>query len=371
MKKFKISALLIYAVLLIFSACGGGGGGSDDPDNSGDNPGDDPKNPGDPGDPTATLEINGNTYSYTLPGGTVFKAMLTPDIATTKKFPCNIDADDNYDEATDVANIPDQFIMGETEVTYQLWKEVYDWATDASRGSKKYNFANAGTITNGSGDTSQYPVNRINWRDSIVWCNALTEYYNANNGTAADLALVYCADAAFIIPIRDSRDGSYYASHNSSLGSSDNPFVNSSAKGFRLPLSIEWEFTARYIGTSKPSHINYVFKDDIYYTKGNSASGATDDCNNASATSDVAAYGLSSITVVKTKVGNNLGLYDMSGNVCEWCFDLDPSDIIFRVVRGGSIYSNNSYLQLGCFDSDKPWNEYSTPGLGFRFCRNK
>ncbi len=35
MKKFKISAVLIYAAMLMFSACGGGGGGSDDPGNPG------------------------------------------------------------------------------------------------------------------------------------------------------------------------------------------------------------------------------------------------------------------------------------------------------------------------------------------------
>ena len=52
MKMFKLSALLIYAVLLGFSACGGGGGGSDDPNN--------PDNPG--GDKTISISvINGVT----------------------------------------------------------------------------------------------------------------------------------------------------------------------------------------------------------------------------------------------------------------------------------------------------------------------
>jgi len=44
MKKFKLSAMLIYMMMLVFSACGGGGGGSGDPDN-----------PGDPGDPGSDL----------------------------------------------------------------------------------------------------------------------------------------------------------------------------------------------------------------------------------------------------------------------------------------------------------------------------
>jgi len=169
MKKFKLSAMLLFAAMLVFSACGGGGGGSDDPDN----PSDDPK------DTTATLDINGNTYTYTLPGGTEFKAMLTPDIAATNKFPCNIDADDNFDEETDVANVPARFIMCETEVTYELWNEVYKWATTDAGGGKRadggvlYAFANTGKkggYTDGTSIlTDQHPVTYINWCDTKVW----------------------------------------------------------------------------------------------------------------------------------------------------------------------------------------------------------
>lgn len=49
MKKFKISAMLLFAAMLAFSACGGGGGGSDDPGKPGD--------PGVPDDPNYTIEI--------------------------------------------------------------------------------------------------------------------------------------------------------------------------------------------------------------------------------------------------------------------------------------------------------------------------
>ncbi len=179
MKKFKLS-MMIFMSMLVFSACGGGGGGSDDPGN----PGDDPK------DPIATLEINGDTYTYTLPGGTEFNLMLTPVVAVTNTFPTGTDNSGS-------ANVPSRFIMGETEVTYQLWKEVYDWATDAARGTKKYTFANAGRqggnwVDSNPVGTNQHPVTTVNWRDTIVWCNALTEYYNANNDDSeTDLVCVY------------------------------------------------------------------------------------------------------------------------------------------------------------------------------------
>ncbi|HPA63057.1 MAG TPA: SUMF1/EgtB/PvdO family nonheme iron enzyme [Spirochaetota bacterium] len=376
MKKFKLAETIIVMAMLVFSACGGGGGGggSDDPDN----PGDDPKNP------VAPLEINGDTYTYNLHGGSKFNVMLTPDIATTKKFPCNVNQDSLYDNENEVANVPTRFIIGETEVTYQLWKEVYDWATSSDRGLKIYKFSNAGREGNdgiiGAEPTAakSEPVTTVNWRDANVWCNALTEYYNEYNGSETDLKCVYYTDENYTTPLRASTDTGI----DSTPGSQDNPYIyasstgntniaNCTAKGFRLPTTNEWEFAARYIGKTMPSHLNYVEKDGIYYTKGNSASGATADFNNAGATSAVAVYGVSSTAVVKTKASNTLGLYDMSGNVWEWCFTMDYEFDYFPIIRGGSYSNSEALVRLSLGYVSNNYAYVVNGNTGFRFCRTK
>lgn len=333
MKKFKLSMLLILMSMLVFSACGGGGGGNDDPDN-----------------PDSILEINGDTYTYTLPGGTIFNAILTPDIAVSKSFPTG--PEDNGS-----ANVPARFIMLETEVTHQLWKEVYDWATSTERGTKKYAFANAGTMGDGSGDTNQHPVTRVSWRDSIVWCNALTEYYNANNGSETDLVCVYTYSGSII---RDSRNSNATACDGAVAGS---------VKGFRLPRSMEWEFVARYRGTNNTNVVSGF--SNPYYTKGDSASGAASDYNNASMTSAVAVYGRSGTAVVKSKnesSANTLGFYDMSGNVWEWCFDKDGASTS-RVARGGCFGDEARYVQVGGYSAAE--SSYQSDRRGLRFCMTK
>ena len=125
---------------------------------------------------------------------------------------------------------------------------------------------------------------------------------------------------------------------------------------FRLPTEAEWEFAAR--GGNQSHHTQYSGSSNI---------------------EDVAWYdgnGGDSIHPVKTKHPNELGLFDMSGNVYEWCQDwygsytsysqtnpTGPNSGSFRVLRGGSWYSNARYCRSS--------NRYNASGyrdiyLGFR-----
>ena len=92
-----------------------------------------------------------------------------------------------------VKNVNYIYLLGMHEVTYALWKEVYDWATDEARGENRYYFQNAGQKGSDGAetDTDQHPVTAITWQDAIVWCNALTECYNARNGTNLNCVYTY------------------------------------------------------------------------------------------------------------------------------------------------------------------------------------
>ncbi len=77
------------------------------------------------------------------------------------------------------------------------------------------------------------PVTTINWREAMVWGNALTEWYNANNGTAPDLDCVYYTDSGYLTPIRSADDS---GSVGITPGDQDNPYVKGQCKGLSPAL---------------------------------------------------------------------------------------------------------------------------------------
>lgn len=253
-------------------------------------------------------------------------------------------------------SINDGFWVGETEVTHQLWYSVYTWATSGTGGATgegEYIFANPGIPghdgISGSETDSQEPVTTINWRDVMVFSNALTEYYNAIQ--SGNLICVYTSDASYTTPIRTSTDSSTITFTD---GSQDDPFVNPDANGFRLPGMYEWECAARYI-------------DGNSWTPGNYASGATAYISDETATRDVAVYSPfsgSSTAAVKSMTANALGCYDMSGNVLEWNFDWTPNNVGgSRVSHGGSWGNTAFYTKVGYSYNSSPYNEDNNTGF--------
>lgn len=238
------------------------------------------------------------------------------------------------------ATVKKPFWIAETQVTYGLWYGVRQWALD-----KGYRFANAGMegSTTGGGSHPIYnnvgkpstpkrnePVTMVSYRDSIVWANALSEMLGY------DPVYTYQRNV-----IRDSTNTT-----------TCDDAVQEETNGFRLPTSNEWELAARYKG-SDSSH-GAISRGGLWWTPANYASGATADYSHASATQEVAWYGANSGKEAKSvglKRANGLGVYDMNGNVCEWCFAQSGSG---RVLRGGCWMNTAVSLLVGYIVSRYP-----------------
>ncbi len=263
---------------------------------------------------------------------------------------------DIVQSTTPVVTLTKGYWMAETEVTYELWDEVHTWAIVPANG---YTFAHVGVQGDGSGDTNQHPVTTINWRDAMIWCNALSEKQG--------LTPVYYTDNTQSTVIRIVNDTASILPANGDIA---NDCVKWAANGYRLPTEAEWEYASRY-------------RDGSDWTPGDYASGATADYTNGGATGLVAWYNGSSTQPVGQKNANALGINDMSGNVWECCWDWfagygggpltdphGPAPGPGRFWRGGGWGDDAGALQCaGRFNAPWPYREFGS--FGFRPVRNE
>ncbi len=270
------------------------------------------------------------------------------------------------------SSVANAYRIMSTELTYELWYAVRNWAENSA--NPAYTFASTGREGNDGTDgaspteADQEPVTQISWRDAMLWCNALTEWYNAQTGTSR--SCVYYTDSGYTTPIY-SVDLTAIVYPNP--GSQDDPYVKTDADGFRLPTRNEWELSARYIDDLNGDG---DIQDEGEYYPGDYASGSTADYNDTLASQAAAWYDANSGNAThnvgqKPVSGNALALYDMCGNVFEWSFNwADTFEGVRRSKHGGSWFDTTQLLQIGIKNVGSPPNMLSDD-FGMRIVKSE
>jgi len=177
------------------------------------------------------------------------------------------------------------------------------------------------------------PIHNVTWYEAVDYCNWLSK--------------------------KEGLQQAYYKNED------DGWDLDLTKNGYRLPTEAEWEFAAR--GGNKSKGFKYSGSNNIKEV-------AWFDDNT----------GLSGPQTIKTKKPNELGIYDMSGNVWEWCSDYYKASYYsscpennpmfsvamgYRITRGGSWHYQGEFTTVTSRDGPKP--AFSNYNFGFRLVRSK
>ena len=160
----------------------------------------------------------------------------------------------------------------------------------------------------------QFPVESVSWYDAVEFCNTLSQMYN--------LKPAYFVD--------DKKNVAW----------------DQEADGYRLPTEAEWEFCSKGGKDFKYSGSDDIDEVGWYNQKSNGTS-----------------------KVIATKKANDYGLYDMTGNVWEWCWDFEFESEKEIVDKGGSFKNKDDLCSITTEDCSDKNSKYSN--LGIRLVRGK
>ena len=203
--------------------------------------------------------------------------------------------------------------------TETTFVDLDKWCADAKRD----------TINAGSWGRGKQGAMNISWLDAVAYCNWLSE--------------------------KEKLSKCYLIKDNSVQ-------YLDTAKGYRLPTEAEWEFAARGGNKSKGTYFSGSDAlNDVAWFKGNSND---------------------SPQMVAQKKANELGLFDMTGNMWEWVWDwydggyykssssvnpYGPESGNYKVMRGGAFYNDGNYSTVYTRQNAAP--VFKQNSVGFRVAR--
>ena len=219
------------------------------------------------------------------------------------------------------------FAIAKFEVTLSEWKSVCTWGMDHG-----YDLDSVGSALG-----ELHPVCHVSWYDALKWCNARSE--------VEGLTPVYGVVGKVY------RRGSFGSGGSVSVTRWQN------ADGYRLPSDAEWEGAAR----------GGIRSMGFLYSGGNTLSLLGWYRGNCFPTGEHL-IGIGT-RPVGNKLPNELGLYDMSGNVWEWCWDsfsiMNTSE---RRIRGGCWFTGDGVARVSYRDASLP-PDARYGNCGFRVAR--
>ena len=279
------------------------------------------------------------------------------------------------------------YAIGRYEVSYGLWKEVYDWAIEGDGKAKGYSFSQGEQGYAGDPEAVDavrqkeavwdcsirkphdgHPVTGVSWYDCIVWCNAYSEmtglvpaYYKRAIADGAGTVKPENIPHYDRFVLRNAKTEKQACDSAVTLAATEFG-KEEAASGFRIPTYLEWQLAAKL--TDKEAFVvrkngkpltGIVNGKEWFFTKGAAVSGgqyALSNCSMAEAIlqdancyAHIPLYDLSlstcpfSTLAIGSLQPNRLGIYDMSGNVAEWCFDYMPKahkSPVGRALQGGT-----------------------------------